>query len=355
MELDRKLLAFTPKNAAILGVSDDFYDLYLNIMDRFEEELLQKQAERTSEGQYYIYRFSLEQLKTAHKHIKKDMYALLEPVLLKHSALFVEPPQCVHATGRLITNLTPYELKPDPLYPKLHYKKLTYDNFLTQLERWIIVSLSFRTRNEKRPKYYNEVFEEVNDRLCTAIEDADRGSSIARDPMGPVFAQNLHVFGRLSLTTCFKNRHPLEARKTYTFSFDGKRIVVLPTHYCPLCKKNMIGQKTLSLFDRTYGRTLAFRRAIPNTGCDYSKFQSETELHQLGYNVSETRGLTDAERLQLLTFLITNDILPYSEICKTIENDLLHFESNPRMMDAMVKWENDLRAIGEFVLSNRQG
>lgn len=345
MELDRKLLALTPKNAAILGVSDDFYSIYRDIIDMFGKER-SRLVEETGG------RWSVDKL--AYSNIKKNVRAALEPVLNKYSALFIESPRVVHATAIMVTNL--YPLKPiiNALPEKqFRYREYTFDEFLSDLEIEIVAALATRFENEKRKKPY-DVRKEVNDRLCAAIEEADKRRSINCTVAETVFAQKLHVFGRLSLTNCFQNKHPLEARSLYSFSADGTRMIVLPVHYCPVCKRNMIGQITLSLFDSSYGRVLAFRRICPDTGYEYSELTSESDLHQLGYDVSKEVGLTEDERRKLLTTLITYNILPYSEICNTIEQDIMRHRSDPRFQDAVLKWKRDLRFVGDLIIEDHK-
>ena len=124
----------------------------------------------------------------------------------------------------------------------------------------------------------------------------------------------------------------------------GAGKVTFPVHYCTHCQKYFIGEKTLQLFEKNYGKMRIVRKAMGESDDFSGELNAESKLHQLGYNVSD--GKSDEERQALLKYLLKKNYISYFEMARIIEWNINHAQNKPY---ARPKWESDLKFIGEYI------
>jgi hypothetical protein len=162
----------------------------------------------------------------------------------------------------------------------------------------------------------------------------------------------LYLFENLSSISCYKNNHPVIPKHFIAISVKENRKIKLPVHYCNYCRKYFIGKKTLSLFEKEFGKCILEKRMESDLKKNFKNFCTESKLHQLGYNVIDG-NLTDEERKRLLVYFLNSNCITYLEICSSIEQNIQLFQNSYRHELAVKKWKEDLKFIGEYILSQK--
>ena len=175
---------------------------------------------------------------------------------------------------------------------------------------------------------------------------------ISNDAGIPPTTEPLYIYDALNNTACKLSRHQVMLRKYYAQHIDGKRLVVLPVHYCETCNRYMIGSLSLSLFRGFCGKFLVSTIGVGTDGSREWTLQGESKLHQLGYNVVAGQ-LSPAERKSILISIVESKQLTFFEVIATIEQDIRIFENNKRMQNAVEKWRSDLQFINEYMISKK--
>lgn len=113
----------------------------------------------------------------------------------------------------------------------------------------------------------------------------------------------------------------------------------------------MIGSLSFSLFKECCGNFVAQIRNLDHGHDSAWHLESESKLHQLGYNV-EAGKLTLAQRQDLLIRILEAKQLSFFEIVNTIEQNIRIFDSHEIKQAAVEKWRDDLKFINEYVANN---
>ena len=115
----------------------------------------------------------------------------------------------------------------------------------------------------------------------------------------------------------------------------------------------MIGEYTLRLYQKSYGTLLLEKRTADQALDAFYLLNTESKLHTLGYNVSE--GVyTEKDRHDLLIMLLNEKYITYYEICSTIEDNIKRFSSQVKYINAVQKWKNDLKYLGDYILTQTE-
>ena len=338
MEIDRKEKALTKENLAYLGALDDFYELYERYWDLYEAASEEYKTEKGCDPAPW----------TIEGRIKPQFRKLVEPVFQQYSYLFIDPPRKVHASAAGFKTFSMFHHDPKII---LSFKRDTFSQFLDSIQEAIVRALLNRyitgIKNCKPP----DIDSEVNEHLWNKKEDAMAVASFTADE--PLFITDdpVYVFERLSSIICYRDGHEIEHRPVIVEKIDGSGYVFLPTHYCKQCKRHFIGRITLNLFDKMHGKIFVKRVKAIENGEAFDSFRMESNLHQWGYNVIDGE-MTENERRDLLIFLLTHKKISYFEICRTIEQNIQLFSNSAKHSLAVLKWQRDLKHIGEYVIAH---
>ena len=332
--------AMTESNMAYLGILDELFDLYNCICDVFEAEYKKTGKEL---GELNTYDFSVEQC------VKRQYRKLFEDFFKKYSYLFIDPPGRIHASAWLFESYSIIHIEvKDPLIFKARFE--SFGSFLRNIQE---LALRFILRQERKQKPLcdrDDVKKKINDHIWAEVTKAVDKIRIPISSNVDLSEQPLYIFDSLSSTSCSRNNHPVLAAPFYANKIDGTGVIALPTHYCSLCDKYLIGRITLNLYDKSFGKVLVERRNADEDE-DFSSFQLESRLHQFGYNVIDGE-LSESERQNLLLSLLQNKKMDYFSICKTIEQNIVLFRSNPKFQLAILKWRRDLKFLGDYILEH---
>lgn len=333
---DNDKIALNQENLAYIGALDDFYDLYCSISDSYDNEVKQYTDENGRSPAPW----------TIDDRMRTRVRKLCRPILEQYSYLFVDPPRLVRANAFGFQQFRMYYHDARASTPGT-FKKNTFRRFLIELY-WSIVYALFRREKELNPNCtINIVSINVNGHIKSEIQK--RMHRIQEENINsPITEAPLYVFERLSSTSCYRYNHPVEPDVFIGNKVSDGEKNALPVHRCNVCNKYFIGNITLRLYEKKFGKALLQR--IP-AECDrtaFSKFRLESKLHQLGYDVVDGH-LSDAERQQLLEVLIKSGKISYLEVCSTIEQNISLFERSPRHQLAILKWKKDLKFIGDSI------
>ena len=217
-----------------------------------------------------------------------------------------------------------------------------------------VAKLSHAIYNEEKQKENPEykIFDAraaVENRVATRMKQRREEFILLKDDCNQPTTEPLYVFDRLNAIGCKQNAHTLVLKKYYACQKSGRHILAIPTHYCENCHRYLIGSQSLSLFREFGGDFIAQTyRLIPGTECSFDTL-GESKLHKLGYNVIDG-NLSASERENILISIIESKQLTFFEVVATIEQNILRFDSNPRMQKAVTKWRNDLQFINTYAL-----
>ena len=337
----------TPKNLAVMGIMDEFYDLYCEIKKIYEihrklylrenndgfpllskvwDELCQRDVRKAFEPflNQFIYLFSSGYPKTYSK-----AYAFQEFSFVDREKSATK----YNSTGPFI----------------LSFK--SFSEFLIEVQI-IMILIDYRYNYNKDTSFtIQKTFSQINNKIA---ELASREKSLCENDISKIETytnDTLYIFDRLSSVSCYKHEHPIvSARYVATVAKSGKKIS-LPVHYCNYCKKYFIGSKTLSLFEKEFGKLIIPQKDIGEMEYRFGCFSAESKLHALGYNVVNG-NLNALERKELLIYLIDNQLIYYVELCATIEQNINIFKNSYRHRLAVEKWRIDLKEIGIYILKH---
>lgn len=325
----------TKENAVILGVFDHLYALNAALWESFDEEYNRLIVERKG---------SKPSHHTVENNIRKKTRALFEDFLKTYSYIFIDSEKPLHTTAKSLEYFTLFE--PDKKSKDIFYKMKTFQRFLYDVED--VADRIVFERNHKNRIFCTgeDVAQQVSNRILSLVEQ--RKAEIILDSASTLTLTDnpLYIFENLRSTSCFRHEHPITTEPFYAEKADGSGIVLLPTLYCDVCRKYMIGRVTLSVFDKSFGKTMLERRKEESEDQPFNGFRVESELHQLGYNVIDGE-LTDDERHNILSYILTHNKLEYKTVVASIEQNVRIFEGIPKYQLAVQKWKEDLKFIGK--------
>jgi hypothetical protein len=299
---------FTEKFLCSLGMLEEVFSLYTQILD------CQKTAATyLKEGNHQlknlpIHKNTVWQLDRFWDcEILKDYrYQTMQYVgvfLSKYAYIFTKQFQNLYPNNEMISSLCLFSTKLNNCFCwSSHWN--TFSEFLCKFEHLIVFILMrrYEINNEKKD------FLTVHYKLKTDIHSYMLSAGFMFTPTGeyirPISSkcQKTHtheyhrpffsVYKALHLISCSLNNHEIEKEIVEVRSCDQRKTIHLPVHYCLTCGRFFLGQQTLEVYEREYGR-LDFDFRYDNNwldGCtitdsyDY-EHNGESKLHQLGYNV----------------------------------------------------------------------
>lgn len=341
---DRFKWALSPTNLALLGALDDFYDVYCSIIDIYNEHANCYYDENGKEKT--LTPWALDNL------ARRDVRKACEPLLNKHLHIFSEKYNRIFANAY---GFSAFSFFCVPLSPTndFVFKQISFSAFLVEIER-AVIRIIYRWKSKETPCYDLEnLAKEINSHIENLAKNKRKEYLENSTEQKATTNATLFLFDRLSSTRCYKSNHPVMPKSFVADLINDRGKIALPVHYCNYCKKYFIGKKTLSLFEKTYGKLFVEKRMACELDNDFTNFRTESKLHRLGYNVIEG-DMTKEERQKRLIYLLEHNKISYLEICSTIEQNILMFKNSYRHAYAITKWQEDLKFIGDYILATKR-
>lgn len=333
--------ALTEQRLALLGILDDTYQLYNDIHALIEKKMLEQSKQscdrrgKEFDGQIH-WNFS--------KSIENELQKMIQSPLNRHLSIYTNEYNTLNFSGM------PFQ-KFIWRYRK-HFPQ-SFSDFCVELEILYVDSIF-----EEKSKYEfriteDKVYHLVNTRIQVLYLLAKQKTFRSCD-VDKIFPKDctLHVAESLSSTECHRQNHSILTKSYAVSLINSNNYVMLPVHYCSTCHRYFIGGKTLSEYEKCHGKLSIMRKKYSDSSSPinspFINFNSESLLHQYGYNV-RAGELTESARRAILVRLIENHQLSYHEICRTIEQNISLFQGNPHYFQAVSKWKSDLKFIGDYV------
>lgn len=335
--------ALTPVNVAKIGAIDDFYDLYVAIQELYESQRSLFMEEYGNYRQLWPEKWD--------ELCRVKVRRMCEPIMNKYICLFSDEYDKMFANSYgfqvfSFLHLKSVVSKNQPITIKSQI--ISFADFLIEFQL-AISRIIYRRKTKTQPKYkYERVEQEINDHVFLYVQEHTILDILPKNEPNLITNAILYVYESLSGTSCYLKTHHIVAEKFVADFASGSGKIALPVHYCTKCNKYFIGKTTLSLFEKNYGKLLIKRRALSVENDDFSGFNVESRLYQLGYNVSD--GCSDAERQLLLTTLLDKNYITYLDMTRCIEFNIKIHHDKPV---AVEKWKKDLRYIGDYVIRKK--
>lgn len=339
---DGKESPLTIGTLAELGLLDDFYDFYTTIQAYYENKY--RLAKENNTGKYPYFDTAYLEL---YKYVDLDhVKQLSDPFFKKYSFLFVDQPYIINPKMDRYLNLSTFSMEQIPKGFKV--VRIGLKRFLEKLQ-WIILQTVIKDPRLKLHIYgLDEADKRLNFHIYNEIEKL-RLAQQKEKPSIKLFDLPVYVFDSLINTRCKQNNHPVVPKRVIVRKLSDLGEIVIPVHYCETCNRYMIGRATLTQYDKAYQKILVRRIKLDDTG-PYGEFDLESKLHLYGYNAIDGE-LTDDERHELLSKLLSMRLMTYFEICSTIEQNIRMFQGRPNFALALKKWSDDLLYLGEYIKS----
>lgn len=337
----------TPKNLAIIGIIDDFYDLYCEIKDIYE--MHRKIYVRENVKNYPLLSKIWDDL------CIRDVRKAFEPYLQKYLYLYGSGYENIYANAYAFNDFSFIDSDKRTIKFNnetsfiLSYK--SFPDFLIEFQM-VITVLDYRKSIALKPSNtMGDSWERINRKFLEAAKEKEKEFQNSIVDNIPYTNDTLYVFDKLSNISCCKQDHPIISARYIATVAKTARKISLPVHYCNYCKKFFIGSITLRIFEKSFGKLVVEKKDISELKKNFESFSAESKLHSLGYNVIKG-NMSNTEREQLLIYLIEHDKISYVELCTTIEQNINIFKNSYIHRFAIEKWNTDLKAIGNYILNH---
>lgn len=335
-------LALNPSNLAVLGALDDFYDVYRTIEEVYDRH--RKLFVEQNGSDKTLWPMDLDGM------TRKEVRNLCEPLINKYKYLFDPNQGYIFATAYGFRIFSYLNVTPIHQELRLSIKYISFRDFLEQLQ-FVVTRILHNRITKEKPKYaFERLSSEIDSRIYSLAKEKASVCKVEHSHSSPATTAPLYLFDVLSSTLCHRNNHPVVPARFVADLANGTGQLILPVHYCNYCDKYFIGTKTLAQFEKDFGRIIVERRKMSYDDDGFSSFQTESKLHQLGYNVIDG-NMSEEERHRLLVYLLENKRITYFEICSTIEQNIRLFQFSYRHQLAVTKWKSDLKYIGDYVIN----
>ena len=343
-------IAITPINLAYMGIMDDFYDLYCEIKSIYEEH-----------KKVYIHEHSTREpllCRAWDELCIRDVRKKFEPLLNKYRYLLDIDCSEVHEIHARAYAFSEFSFLKKAIVPPsekhnspfmISFK--SFSDFLIEIQI-VMAILDYRYNCTQNSKYsFVDSWTSITHKIEILVSKEKKECQNILEDRTTNSDNTLYIFDRLSSTACWKYDHPIISSRYIAMIAKTSQLIALPVHYCNSCKKYFIGSKTLSVFEKEFGKLAILKKDISEMKWTFESFSPESKLHSLGYNVIYGK-LSEEERKQLLIHLIESQLISYVELCSTIEQNINIFKNSYRHRHAVEKWTIDLKAIGEYILSH---
>lgn len=345
--MKKTFTAFNPGNLAFMGLLDQTYSFYTDLVSQIWSEW-----EKWQECHWrpYFPSFEKENLPRVKKQLNKYLAKYTNVFTDEYDTLFmsrnvsphVEPIHCV-VDSSINTMSGGYRLKVD-----------SFKRFCSNIEYVVWMRLC-NLKKREHPHLPPDVIEDavyslLECRINTAATEGRKKLESIPIETATVagFEDVLYIFDSLTTISCNLKGHTIEAKVKNVETIDGKSTIPIPVHYCTHCRKTFIGSETLRQYQTKYGKLYATVRTDNACGDNsrFDDFSRESKLHALGYNVVESE-MSEGDRRAILRSLIESGRISYFEACRDLTQAIRLFESSPRHYAAVNKWRSDLKYIGD--------
>ncbi len=336
--------ALNAYNLAVLGALDDFYDAYCAIQELYDVHYNARWGSNQNIPSNFV--------NIMNRLCRKEAEKICIPLIDKYLHFFTNTPNDIVITGSAFRGFSFLTTEVQTL-KSITFQLITFSSFITQIQ--IVATQAIYNHVKKTMPKLD--YRYIHDEVAVQIEKniIEKSSALLFHSPKRISASNevLYIFQTLSSTSCYKNDHPVVPSRFVADFADGSGQIMLPVHFCYHCQKYFIGTITLSLFEKRFGKFIVQKRRYEEAENAFDNYRLESKLHELGYNVIDGE-MNDTERQNLLIYLLEHERISYLEMSSTIEQNITLFRNSYRHQLAVLKWERDLKFIGEYVMKKKE-
>lgn len=335
----------TEETLVYLGIYDETYDLYYNLLQVYT--LAYNGYYEVNREESLLWPQKLDALS------RKECRKLIEEYLKLYSHIFSNEYPRYHTNASNMAAFSMLNVSCNRL--EMTCRPITFRFFLKELSNLIVRIVFMRTHHDKPNISEQFIREQINKNVTTELLKAEQQRfKKTKNDFVPISSE-LIVFHSLSLISCNHKKHKV-IPKMYTADLVNKSVpITIPVHYCETCGRCFVGERTLSIYEKMFGKIfvkLSYEEVRTHNGKAFSNFSDESLLHRLGYNVIEGK-FTEHERRELLVYFLEHQKISYFEMCRDLENAIRIFQNVETHKNAVEKWTSDLSYICEYMLNKQ--
>lgn len=214
--------------------------------------------------------------------------------------------------------------------------------------QFCIDEIDYRSKTEKWNKVKEKRIDEEVSKIRVKREKKRTEEIAAKRKLIPQFDEKKHIlyvyYGRQ--IRCKKNSHDIMSVTCILHSKENERVEI-NAEYCLDCKLFIISDHSYMDYALEYNLDISFFRpislAFPD---DYPYNANQTSaLKDLGYNVSEQDGFSEAYRHKKLETIIRFGYMKKHRVIEYLEQFIRYNGEKWENMYAREKWENDLQFV----------
>jgi hypothetical protein len=206
---DKFKYALTPRNLAILGILDDFYDVYCKLIAVYEEHRKQFYEKF---GDKALWPEQLEE------YSRSDVRKVCTPLISKYSNIFTDEYDKLYTSAygfQFFQFLDWYKSK--PLYIVIEY--ISFAKFLNEIQ-YVVTRIIYRRKYKSSHYSLEKIQLDVNLYIQNLVKLKEFEIKYSMNSKKDITNEVLYLFENLSSISCYKNNHP-----------------VIPTFYSYFCKR----------------------------------------------------------------------------------------------------------------------
>lgn len=178
-----------------------------------------------------------------------------------------------------------------------------------------------------------------------------------RDQIGTIYFQDVVVVS--NTLSCTNKGHKVETLNAVVYKIKGDGSIVstqLMVGYCFECMRYYVLKRDVERATLD-GKLLCILQKEGDDNYNkgtFSEWNKESLLHQCGYNVNATEGLTSIQRHTILEHIVDAGLMSPTEICSYLDGFISLRSNNSNMRRAIAKWEEDRNHIRWYKKGSRR-
>ncbi len=156
--------------------------------------------------------------------------------------------------------------------------------------------------------------------------------------------------------SCKNHNHNITSITGILASLRGNMIKI-NIYYCADCQMAFIDETGYKYYCKLYGGLLGnikFIRVEQANTYTYNDWAEESVLHMYGYTVSQTEGLRQEYRWNILGSLMDRNIMKKTEIINYLQFFIRHSQNRYNMRVACQKWQDDLAWVRKYNIDKQK-
>ncbi len=341
----REKCTLTIENLAMIGALEAFYDMYSLCMEATDRIVDKVRLEDC----YLSLPIALDQIRL---QCSVESRRICVPVLNSYLYVFTDDWEGPFDSADGFQYFHLFDVKDEALYHSNKYlhrvvSKISFPMFLKRLQK-IVARTLYTEEVQKHPNLpFDQMYNNVSLHIAELAKQKDAQRRIAPEHCVPPTNDPLYLLDHLSAISCFRKKHKVVPKDFIGDLVNRTGQIILPVHYCQDCGIYLAGNRTITSYERLYGKLIIEKCKIRESKGELDRVRTQTRLRMLGYNVIDG-SMSDHERQNMLVYLLENDRMSFQEICSTIEQNIALFRCSAPHQTAVGRWQSDLEYLHQW-------